>query len=84
MSADIKDQLLDFICDQFKIGKDEINTEESLVDQGVIDSFGFVEISEFLERSLSIRVTEDMITPENFGSIEKIVVFAASSPVVNR
>ena len=54
---------------------DEIPLEESLVDAGIIDSFGLIEISSFLEREYNISVSEDQMTQENFGSVLKIAAF---------
>ena len=42
MASEIQEQLLDFISRNFRIPKDNIDPEASLVDQGVIDSFGFI------------------------------------------
>ena len=75
MSPQTQDKLLDFISQQFSIDKDDINLEGSLVDQGVIDSFGFVEIATFLEQEYSIVITDAQLNRENFGSVTKIVNF---------
>lgn len=82
MSVDLTKQLLEYISKQFRIGIEEIDTSQSLVDQGVIDSFGFVEIAAFLEKACSVKINDDAITPANFGSVEKIVIFADSLPKV--
>jgi acyl carrier protein len=44
----IEDKLIEFICSNFMVEPDEFNLEESLVDQGIIDSIGVVVISAFM------------------------------------
>ena len=78
MSSLIQDKLLDFISAQFRIPRDQIDLGASLVDQGVIDSFGFVEIVAFLEETFGLAIADEQINGENFGSVERIVRFATS------
>ena len=80
MSTELTMQLLEFISDKFDVSVEEIDTTTSLVDQGVVDSFGLVEIATFLEKSCSVRIGNEMITVDNFGSIEKMSAFAESLP----
>jgi acyl carrier protein len=72
---DIHNKLVTFICRNFMVEPDEFSLEESLVDQGVIDSFGLVEISAFMQNEFGMNVTEDDMNRENFGSVKKMVVF---------
>lgn len=71
----VEDNLVTFICRNFMVEPDEFSLDESLVDQGVIDSFGLVEISAFMEHEFNINVTEDDMNRENFGSVKKMVAF---------
>ena len=75
MSQKILNLLLDFISRNFIVEKEEINLEESLIDEGIIDSFGLVEIASFLEEEFSIVVQDDQMNRNNFGSVLKIVDF---------
>jgi acyl carrier protein len=79
MIAETQDKLLSFISQHFRIPRDEIDPQTPLVDKGVIDSFGFVEIAVFLEAEFAITVTDDQINRENFGSVANIANFVASS-----
>ncbi len=71
----IKDQLLDFITRSFMVDLEEIILEESLIDQGIIDSFGLVEIATFMEHNYGFSVSEEEMTRANFGSALKIVAY---------
>ena len=75
MSKEIQEGLLDFIAKNFFVEKGEINLDKSLVDEGIIDSMGLIEIVDYLEDEFSVDIHEDQMTRENFGSIMKIVKF---------
>ena len=75
MSKEVQEGLLDFIAENFFVEKDEISLDKSLVDEGIIDSMGLIEIVAYLEDKFSIVVHEDQMNRENFGSILKIVKF---------
>jgi acyl carrier protein len=75
---DIENKLIAFICSNFMVEPDEFSLEESLVDQGVIDSIGLVEISAFMEHAFGIEVKEKDMARGNFGSVKKMVAFIVS------
>ena len=63
---EVEKKLVAFICDNFMVEPDEFNYEESLVDQGVIDSIGLVEISAFMEQEFGIKSCRRGYGPEKF------------------
>ncbi|WP_372756068.1 acyl carrier protein [Labilibaculum sp.] len=71
----VQSQLIDFLCCQFMVEESDIELEESLVDTGIIDSMGLIEIASFIEEEFSFKVTEEMMNRANFGSVFKIVDF---------
>ena len=75
MKQEIQEALLGFIISNFMVEREEIDLEKSLIDEGIIDSFGLIEISSFIEDDFSIAVKEDDMVRENFGSVLKIVDF---------
>jgi acyl carrier protein len=74
-AREIKRSLVDFICRNFMIEEDEFEMDRSLVDQGVIDSLGLIEISTFLSRTFGFEVGETDLTRDNFGSVDLLVRF---------
>ena len=46
--------------------------DQSLVELGVVDSYGVVELVDFLERTWSIVIEDSEITRETMGSIDKM------------
>lgn len=77
----IKYELLYFISENYFVPKEEIDIELSLVDSGIIDSIGLIEISSWITENYEFPVTEDDMSHENFGSVVKIVEFILSNHV---
>lgn len=72
---EIQDELLTFITRQFMVERTDINLENSLIDEGIIDSFGLVEIVTFMETAFGLEVNDEDMNRDNFGSVVKIVAF---------
>ena len=71
----ISELLLDFICEQFLVDIDDIEVDKSLVDTGIIDSMGLIEISSFIEQNFNFIVQENEMNRHNFGSVLQIVEY---------
>lgn len=73
----VSDILLTFIRENFITGrnKTEISPEESLIDSGIIDSTGILELVMFLEEKYSITIEDEELIPENLDSISNLVKF---------
>jgi len=48
--------------------------DENLLDSGILDSLGIMKLLEYLERTFSISVDEEDLLPENFESINAIIL----------
>lgn len=49
--------------------------DASLLDMGVIDSTGVLELVLLIEENFSMQVVDTAIVPENFDSVDRIVSF---------
>lgn len=78
MQTEVMKNLIEFIVQNFQIDEDEISLDSSLIDEGVIDSFGLIEIAGFMNREYDLTIEDTEITVDNFGSIKKIVHFICS------
>jgi len=78
MSTEAK--IKSFILENFLFTDDEsaIGNDESLLDRGVIDSTGVMEVILFLEEEFGVQVQDDEIIPENLDSISNIKRFVES------
>lgn len=76
MSSPIMNVLRNFLLELNYIQHDqEIDEKDSLLEKGLIDSVGMVELVAFLEETYGIKVDEDDLMPENFDSLESIESF---------
>ena len=50
----------------------KIPEDRSLVQLGYIDSFGLIALIQFIENKFKIKIKDSEITPEVFGSLEKM------------
>jgi acyl carrier protein len=66
-----------FIEDNFLFREDRaaLSDTESLLDAGVIDSTGILELVAFLENEFGIRMADAEIVPANLDSIKAIVAY---------
>jgi acyl carrier protein len=73
----LKDKLRLFILDNFLFtdDQDELNNDDSFMDNSIVDSTGILEIIEFLEEECSIKIEDEEMVPDNLDSIQKIVSF---------
>lgn len=63
--------------ENFLLG-DDLQTlpgDASLIEAGIIDSTGVLELVGFLERTYGLRVADDELVPENLDSIDRVVRF---------
>ena len=68
-----KKQIWDFLASNFYIADMKaLEDDTSLLDQGIIDSTGVLEVIGFLEETFGIMVDDDELLPENLDSIEGI------------
>ena len=82
---ELKKQVRDFVTANFYVA-DPASLEDrtSLLDQGIIDSTGVLEVIMFIESTFGVTVEDSEMLPENLDSIERISTFVArktSQPV---
>ena len=73
---DIKEKVRAFITTNFYVADPtSLEDEASLLDRGVIDSTGVLEVIFFIEETFGIKVEDSEMLPENLDSIERIAYF---------
>jgi acyl carrier protein len=79
---ELKKQIRDFVTSNFYVA-DPATLEDrtSLLDQGVIDSTGVLEVILFIETKFGVTVEDSEMLPENLDSIERIAEFVARKTV---
>ncbi len=79
MNADIREALRSYFTE--KIGGDRSllpKDGESLVDEGILDSFGLAELVALIEQDFGVKVPDGDIQLATFQSIEKIDAYVTS------
>lgn len=56
----------------------QLSHDEDLLDRGLIDSAGIVQLIAYLEERYGLQVTDDELVPENFRTIEDLARFVSS------
>jgi acyl carrier protein len=84
VESQVRSDLTDFIVTNYLFG-DVTRTPEvddSLVEGGVIDSTGILELIEFLESQFDIEISETETVPENLDSIARMTHFVLSKKTI--
>lgn len=73
---DLEHDVRTFVVENFLLGDgNDLISSQSLLDAGVIDSTGVLELVSFLERTYQIRIDDEDLVPENLDSIASIAQF---------
>jgi acyl carrier protein len=65
-----------YLTDQFLFGDSRpLERDVSLLEQGIVDSTGILELIHFLEEHYGIKVQDDELLPENLDTIGNICAF---------
>ncbi len=75
---DIASKVREFIKHNFYTAATvQLTDEASLLDLGIIDSTGILEVVSFVEGEFGIHVDDDEMLPENLDSIARITAFVS-------
>ena len=73
---ELKKQVRDFVIANFYVADPEsLEDRTSLLDQGIVDSTGVLEVVVFVETTFGITVEDSEMLAENLDSIERIAAF---------
>ena len=53
----------------------ELSDDDSLLDSGIVDSTGVLELVAFIEDEFDLEVKDEELIPENLDSIDQLVAF---------
>ena len=68
----IRNAIIEHIPQARKLG---IQNEDELIEAGLLDSLGILDVVSHLEEEFSISVSDDELIPENFNSIMNMSKF---------
>ena len=65
-----------FLVDSFLLGDDDgFGDADSLIEAGIVDSTGVMEVVTFLEESFVIDIADDELVADNLDSVERLAAF---------
>ena len=78
----LEQQIRDFVTSNFYVADPKsLENSTSLLEAGVIDSTGVLEVIMFIETTFGVTVEDSEMLPENLDSIERIAAFVARKQV---
>lgn len=77
MKNSIEKQIRTFIVETFLFGESNngLKDSDSLLETGVIDSTGVLELLAFIEETYGMKVKDEELIPDNLDSITKVSDF---------
>ena len=78
MDSNIKDELLRYVYDNSFTFDGELNDipfDEPLIEMGLLDSSGMIELLFFIEREWNIEISVEDLTVGKIGSVNQIAEF---------
>jgi acyl carrier protein len=74
--TEIQNEIHRFVISNFLYGQSvELQANESLLEKGVIDSTGVLEVVTFLEERFGITVEDNEVIPGNLDSVARIAAY---------
>jgi acyl carrier protein len=69
----VADKVAAFLSDAHGLSEKEVpGSETSLLQSGLIDSLGMMELVAFLEQTFEVHIEDEDLVPENFETISAI------------
>jgi len=77
LDMNVRERIRGFLAENFLLstGDFPLPDDASLLEEGVVDSTGILELVSFLEEAFTIAVADEEIVPENFDSVDRLVVY---------
>ncbi len=73
MSAPIEQEIKKFLENTFLIDFNDFESDADLFRGGIVDSYGFIELVNFLERKFNIKITDEELTSDALTSLDNII-----------
>ena len=78
--SEIQQQIARFMSQTFLFEfAHEVTSETDLFDSGLIDSFGFVQLVEFVEREFSVKLSDDDLASSETATLSGITRLVVAS-----
>jgi len=73
----IKEQIRQYLSENFLFSSNgfELGDDVSLLEEGVVDSTGVLELVMFVEESFGLQVPDEEIVPANFDTVNNLAAY---------
>jgi acyl carrier protein len=73
----LQERIRNFVVENFLFGdaSNGLRDSDSLLNKGIIDSTGVLELVSFLENNFGVRVEDEELVPENLDSIANVTAY---------
>jgi acyl carrier protein len=79
LNGNAKQHIQEFILKRFPLAKKrDIGESHKLLESGIIDSLGILDLVSALEKDFGITISDEELVPENFQTVVDIAAFVAS------
>jgi methoxymalonate biosynthesis acyl carrier protein len=70
----VKDQIRQFVSEELAAAKGVtlVSDDQSLIDNGVVDSLGIFRLVTFLEENFGVKIGDEEISADNLASVDMI------------
>lgn len=75
----LNERIKDFLIEKFPLARKRgITFQDDLLESGILDSLGILDLVAFVEQNFGIVLSDDELLPENFQTIERLSAFVVS------
>ena len=79
-----EESIRSFVLERFPLARQRsVGNQESLLENGILDSLGILEVVTFLEGEFLITVDDDELQPENFASIASMSAYVGHKRIAD-
>lgn len=76
LREDVNERIASFIIGAFPAARERgLRDGDDLLEEGILDSLGVLDVVAFIEREFGITVADDDLVPEHFRSVERLAAF---------
>lgn len=76
----VEEKIRNYVLENYLFTDDQsaLNSDDSFLEKGILDSTGILEVIYFIEDDFGISVKDEEMIPENLDSVNRIVKFIGS------
>ncbi len=81
----MREEIKSFIVNNFMMGRnpEDLTDSDSLLDKGIIDSTGVLELVGFIEEKFNVQVQDEELVPENLDSVNNLITYIQKKKGMN-